>query len=57
MPFRVGLTELIFGMVVLALLFGARRPPEFGSSLRSAIRCFRRGVFGADEEAITGGEE
>ncbi len=57
MPFRIGPTELIIIMVVLALLFGSKRLPELGSAMGKAIRDFRRGVSGTNEEANTNGEE
>ncbi len=57
MPFRVGPTELIIIMVVLALLFGAKRLPALGSSMGRAIRDFRRGLSEPDEDATTNGEK
>ncbi len=57
MPFRIGPTELIIIMAVLALLFGSKRLPELGSAMGRAIRDFRRGVSGTNEEANTNGEE
>ena len=51
--FGIGTTELliIFGIVVL--LFGARRLPELGSGVGSAIRNFKSGLSGEDEVDVT----
>lgn len=42
--------EIILILVVLLLLFGASRLPQLGTSLGSAIRNFKRGFSGADED-------
>ena len=57
MPFRIGLTELIIIVVVLALLFRGERLPELGNSMGRAIRNFHRGISGADKESTTNVEE
>ncbi len=44
-------TEILLIMGVLMLLFGATRLPQLGSSLGSAIRNFKKGFGGEDEEA------
>ena len=44
MPFSLGPTEMIFIMVVLLLVFGAKRLPELGSGLGKGIREFRRSM-------------
>ena len=46
MPFigSFGPTEMIFVMVVLLLVFGARRLPELGSGLGKGIREFKRSM-------------
>ena len=51
--FGIGTTELliIFGIVVM--LFGARRLPELGSGIGSAIRNFKSGLSGKDEVDVT----
>lgn len=43
-------TEILLIFVVIMLLFGATRLPQLGSSLGSAIRNFKRGFSGEDEE-------
>jgi sec-independent protein translocase protein TatA len=42
MPFNLGPVEMIFVMVVLLLVFGAKRLPELGSGLGKGIREFKR---------------
>lgn len=44
MPFNLGPMEMIFVMVVLLLLFGAKRLPELGSGLGKGIREFKRSM-------------
>ena len=50
--------ELVLIMVVVLLLFGAKRIPEIGQSVGKGIREFKRSVSGA-EDAINnlGGED
>jgi sec-independent protein translocase protein TatA len=42
MPFNLGPMEMVFVMVVLLLIFGAKRLPELGSGLGKGIREFKR---------------
>ena len=44
MPFSLGPTEMIFIMVLLLVLFGAKRLPELGSGLGKGIREFKRSM-------------
>ena len=57
MPFRVGPTELVIIVVVLALLFGSKRLPVLGNSIGRAIRDFRLGLFGTDDDATNNGDK
>ncbi|HUF51333.1 MAG TPA: twin-arginine translocase TatA/TatE family subunit [Longimicrobiales bacterium] len=50
MPFNLGPMELILVMVVLLLLFGAKRLPELGSGLGRGIREFKRSISDIKEE-------
>jgi sec-independent protein translocase protein TatA len=50
MPWNLGPMEMIFVMVVLLLLFGAKRLPELGSGLGRGIREFKRSVSDIKEE-------
>ena len=47
--FRPGPEWLIVILVVLLLIFGARRLPEIGSSLGHGLRAFKSSVMGEDE--------
>ena len=46
----VGWQEMIIILVVLLLLFGAKRLPEMGRSLGRGMREFKDAVTGKDEE-------
>jgi sec-independent protein translocase protein TatA len=50
MPFNLGPLEMIFVMVVLLLLFGAKRLPELGSGLGKGIREFKKSMTDIREE-------
>jgi len=45
-----GLPELLIILVVILLIFGARRIPEIGSSLGRGIRTFKSALMGEDEK-------
>ena len=47
---RLGIGEMLLIFAVLLLLFGATRLPMLGSSLGSAIRNFKRGFSGEEEQ-------
>ena len=44
-----GGTELIIALVIILLLFGAKRIPELAKGLGSGVREFRRGTRGDHE--------
>jgi sec-independent protein translocase protein TatA len=46
---RPGILEIVLLVVVVVLLFGAKRLPEIGRGLGSGMRSFRDGVTGRDE--------
>ncbi|HEU4942856.1 MAG TPA: twin-arginine translocase TatA/TatE family subunit [Gaiellaceae bacterium] len=50
MPFGIGPTELIILLIVVLLLFGAKRVPEIGRSVGKGMREFKDAVSGKDEE-------
>ena len=52
MPFGVGFPELIILLIVLLLVFGAKRLPEMGRSLGKGMREFKEGVSGAESEVM-----
>ncbi|HEX9887069.1 MAG TPA: twin-arginine translocase TatA/TatE family subunit [Longimicrobiales bacterium] len=41
MPFGLGVTELVFILALLVLVFGAKRIPEIARGLGAGIRNFR----------------
>jgi sec-independent protein translocase protein TatA len=45
---EIGFDKLLLILVVVLLLFGARRLPEIGASLGKGIREFKRSVSDAD---------
>lgn len=47
--FGLGTTELVLIVVVLILLFGAKRIPELAKSLGESIRHFRKAASDKDE--------
>jgi TatA/E family protein of Tat protein translocase len=48
-PFGISLPELLILLVVLLLVFGAKRLPEMGKSLGKGMREFKDAVSGMDE--------
>ncbi|NJD11288.1 MAG: twin-arginine translocase TatA/TatE family subunit [Gemmatimonadetes bacterium] len=50
MPFNLGPMEMILVMLVLLLVFGAKRLPELGSGLGRGIREFRRSMKDIQED-------
>lgn len=47
---NVGTTELILILAVVVLLFGVGRVSRIGGEMGSAIREFRKGLRGSDED-------
>jgi len=52
-PFGVSLPELIILLLVLLLVFGAKRLPEMGRSLGKGMREFKDSVSGIEETFST----
>jgi sec-independent protein translocase protein TatA len=50
MPFGLGPTELILVMLVLLLVFGAKRLPDLGAGLGKGIREFKRSINEINKE-------
>lgn len=46
----VGAPELLILLILILLLFGARRIPELAKGLGSGVREFRKGTRGEEEE-------
>lgn len=47
---RIGFAELLVILVVVLVLFGARRLPEIGESLGKAIREFQKALKGEEKK-------
>lgn len=56
MPFGLGTSELVIIMVIVLLVFGAKRLPDIGSSLGKGIREFKRSIRDV-EHTIEPGDE
>ena len=50
MPFGISLPELLILLVVLLLVFGAKRLPEMGRSLGKGMREFKDSISGKDDD-------
>jgi sec-independent protein translocase protein TatA len=50
MPFGIGLPEILIFLVVVLLLFGAKRVPEIGRSVGKGMREFKDAVTGRDDD-------
>ena len=51
--FGLGATELGIILVIVVILFGARRLPEIGAGVGKAIKNFKAGISGEDEIDVT----
>ena len=49
----IGLPQILIILLIVLLIFGAKRLPEIGSSLGKGIRSFKSSVTGDDETAQT----
>ena len=52
----LGVPELLIILLVIMLIFGAKRLPEIGSSLGKGIRTFKSAVTGEDDKPSTESE-
>jgi sec-independent protein translocase protein TatA len=55
--FGIGPMELIIVLVILLVIFGAKRLPEIGRSLGSSAREFKKGITDGEDdkgEVLTG---
>lgn len=50
MPSRIGAVEIVIIAVIILILFGGRKLPEFIKGLGEGIREFRQGVKGKGEK-------
>jgi sec-independent protein translocase protein TatA len=51
--FGLGLQEVLIILLLVVVIFGARRLPEVGAGLGRAIKNFKTGVSGKDEIDVT----
>lgn len=47
---NLGFTELLMILIIVLVLFGARRVPEIGASIGKGIREFKKNINDADRE-------
>ena len=45
----LGIPELVIILLIIMMIFGARRLPEIGASLGHGIRTFKSAITGEDE--------
>ncbi len=55
--FGLGATELIIILVIVVILFGARRLPEIGKGVGEAIKNFKKSTSEPDEIDVTPDEK
>ena len=55
--FGLGMGELVIILVVVLLLFGAKKVPQLGEGLGKAIKGFKKSVAEADALDVTPNEE
>jgi sec-independent protein translocase protein TatA len=48
--FGLGITELMVILVIALVIFGPSKLPQIGSGLGKAIRDFKKGVTGGDDD-------
>jgi sec-independent protein translocase protein TatA len=53
MPFGISMWELLILLLVLLLVFGAKRLPEMGRSLGKGMREFKDSISGVEEKMTT----
>ena len=52
--FGLGMPELIVVLVIVLVIFGATRLPQLGEGLGKAIKGFKKGISGDDDEKEAG---
>ena len=57
MPLGISPVQLLILLVIVLLIFGAKRLPEIGRGLGSSVREFREGISGSDDEAADADED
>ena len=51
--FGLGMQELIIILIIVLVLFGAKRLPELASGMGKAIKNFKKGLSDGDEIDVT----
>ncbi|MDZ7631774.1 MAG: twin-arginine translocase TatA/TatE family subunit [Gemmatimonadaceae bacterium] len=54
MPFGLGMGEMVIGLVIVLLLFGAKRIPEIAGAVGKGINQFKRNVNEVDKSLRDG---
>ncbi len=54
MPFGLGMGEMVIGLVIVLLLFGAKRIPEIAGAVGKGINQFKRNVNDVDKSLREG---
>lgn len=55
--FGLGSQELIIIMVVVVVLFGAKRLPQLGAGLGNGIANFKKGLKGEDKDQLENSDD
>ena len=50
MPFKLGPMELVLILVIVVVLFGAKRLPEMGKGIGEGIKNFKKSIKGGDDK-------
>lgn len=54
--FGIGMTELLIILLIVVVLFGAKRLPEIGGGIGKAIRNFKKATSEPEEIDVTPGK-
>ncbi|GAV19218.1 sec-independent protein translocase protein TatA [Mariprofundus micogutta] len=55
--FGLGTTELILILIIVVVLFGAKRLPQVGAGLAKGIKSFRSNISDDDKKKESGNDE